>query len=259
MAAILEGAGIEVHPANVNKVRLIAESTQKHDLGDARALANLLRLGYLPESYRVPDATHELRLILRHRTYLVRMRTSAKNRLHGMATTQGLHLIARSNPVSKAGKLGIMDGNNTLMKDLHTLIDELDRRIGECDVQCEEIARREPLVPILRSMPGIGIVTALILRMADKENDRPGAEAALEVFFERHHRLFKAFAERNNYRSLGFDPEDFVLRTFHKAFDKADTFEAPQPPERRGHSVRGGHQGDPGSHPCRPGPQDRGG
>ena len=38
--ALLEEAGFEVHPANVNKLRLIAESTQKHDLGDARALAN---------------------------------------------------------------------------------------------------------------------------------------------------------------------------------------------------------------------------
>lgn len=75
---------------------------------------------------------------------------------------------------------------------------------------------------------------SLILRMADKDNDRQDAEAALEVFFDRHHRLFKAFAERNNYRSLGFDPEDFVIRTFHKAFDKAATFDAPAglPPER---------------------------
>lgn len=32
VAALLEEAGVEVHPANVNKVRLIAESTQKHDL-----------------------------------------------------------------------------------------------------------------------------------------------------------------------------------------------------------------------------------
>lgn len=68
---------------------------------------------------------------------------------------------------------------------------------------------------------------SLILRMANRDCDRPDAEAALEVFFNRHHRLFKAFAERNNYRSLGFDPEDFVLRTFHRAFDKADTFDAP--------------------------------
>jgi len=68
---------------------------------------------------------------------------------------------------------------------------------------------------------------SLILRMACKDSDREDAEAALVIFFNRHHRLLKAFAERNNYRSLGFDPEDFVLRTFQKAFDNADTFEAP--------------------------------
>jgi transposase len=161
VAALLEEAGVEVHPANVNKVRLIAESTQKHDLGDARALANLLRLGYLPESYRVPDSVYGLRVALRHRSYLVRLRVSAKNRLHGMATIIGLHRIARKNPLSKAGKAGIMAGDDVAMKELHTLIEELDRRIAECDARCEKIAKGEPLVPILRSMPGIGIVTAL--------------------------------------------------------------------------------------------------
>jgi len=68
---------------------------------------------------------------------------------------------------------------------------------------------------------------SLILRMADKNSNPKDAEAALVIFFSRHHRLLKAFTERNKYQSLGFDPEDFVLRTFHKAFDKADTFDAP--------------------------------
>lgn len=68
---------------------------------------------------------------------------------------------------------------------------------------------------------------SLILRMADKDSDWAGAEAALVVFFNRHHRLLKGFAEKNNYRSLGFDPENFVLQTFHKAFEKAGTFDAP--------------------------------
>lgn len=163
VAALLEEAGVEVHPANVNKVRLIAESTQKHDLGDARALANLLRLGYLPESYRVPDAIHGLRLILRHRAYLVRLRVSVKNRPHGVATTQGLHHIARGNPLSKSGKAGIMAGDDSSLKELHTLVEELDSRIAECDARCEVIAKGEPLVPILRTMPGIGIVSALTI------------------------------------------------------------------------------------------------
>jgi RNA polymerase sigma factor (sigma-70 family) len=67
----------------------------------------------------------------------------------------------------------------------------------------------------------------LILQMADRKSNPSDAEAALEVFFKRHHRLFKGFAEKRNFRSLGLDPEDFVLRTFHRAYDKAGTFNAP--------------------------------
>jgi hypothetical protein len=163
VSALLESAGIDVHPANSHKVRLIAESTQKHDLGDARTLANLLRLGYLPESYRIPDSIYSLRLVLRHRAYLVRLRVSIKNRLHGIATMQGLHHIARGNPLSRAAKANIMAGDNTSLKELHTLIEELDRRVTECDARCEEIAKTEPLVPILTTMPGIGIVSALTI------------------------------------------------------------------------------------------------
>src|SRR6185295_8025902 len=60
-------------------------------------------------------------------------------------------------------KAGIMAGDDTLMKELHTLIEELDRRVAECDARCEVIAKEEPLVPILRSVPGIGVVTALTI------------------------------------------------------------------------------------------------
>jgi hypothetical protein len=81
---------------------------------------------------------------------------------HGIATMHGLHNIARGNPLSKIGKAGIMAGDDTTLKELHTLIEELDRRIAACDVRCGEIAKHEPLVPILTSMPGIGIVSALI-------------------------------------------------------------------------------------------------
>ena len=68
---------------------------------------------------------------------------------------------------------------------------------------------------------------SLILRMADKESDRASAESALATFFARHHPLLKGFAERNKFQSLGFDPEDYVLRTFQKAYERAGTFDAP--------------------------------
>jgi RNA polymerase sigma factor (sigma-70 family) len=81
---------------------------------------------------------------------------------------------------------------------------------------------------------------SLILRMADKHLDPDDAEAALVIFFNRHHRLLKGFAEKNNYRSLGFDPDDFVLRAFQKAYERAGSFDAPAGllPERLEKRVR---------------------
>jgi RNA polymerase sigma factor (sigma-70 family) len=67
---------------------------------------------------------------------------------------------------------------------------------------------------------------SLILRMVCKDSNREDAEAALTKFFERYHKIVKAFAERNNFRSLGFDVDDFVLKTFHKAYERIETFSA---------------------------------
>lgn len=53
-ADVLEELGLETHLANPHKVRLIAESTIKTDTVDATALANLLRMGRLPENHITP-------------------------------------------------------------------------------------------------------------------------------------------------------------------------------------------------------------
>lgn len=50
----LQDLELDVHLANPHKVRLIAESTIKTDTVDATALANLLRMNWLPESRITP-------------------------------------------------------------------------------------------------------------------------------------------------------------------------------------------------------------
>ena len=50
---------MEVHPANPHKVRVIAESTMKSDNVDAGTLANLTRMGWLPESRITPAPRDE--------------------------------------------------------------------------------------------------------------------------------------------------------------------------------------------------------
>lgn len=115
VTTILEKSEMKVHVANPRKVRLIAESTQKHDHNDAYVLAQLLQSGYFPEARKVSEDIYQLRLLLRERQHVVRMRVSTINRLHGIATTQGLHKIAYGNPVTKVGKASIMKSDNTVL------------------------------------------------------------------------------------------------------------------------------------------------
>lgn len=161
ITTMLEDAGMEIHIANPRKVRLIAESTHKTDKNDAYMLARLLQSGYFPEARKVSDDTYQLRLLLRERQHVVRMRVSTINRMHGIATTQGLHQIAYGNPNTKAGKLSIMEGDNKVLQTLHSLIEELDARIAVFDAACAKTVTELPIAKLLMTIPGVGVITAL--------------------------------------------------------------------------------------------------
>jgi transposase len=157
----LADAGMEVHIAHPQKVRLIAQSDEKHDAGDAKMLAELLRSGFFPEAYRVSEEIYQLRTMLRERNFIIKLRTSAKNRLHGIATTQGLHKIKGGNPLHKKGKEGIMGSENMVLKELHRLIEDLDTRMIPFDQFIETEVRKYPIAKLLMTIPCVGPITAL--------------------------------------------------------------------------------------------------
>jgi transposase len=57
---------------------------------DAATLAQLLRADLLPEAWIAPQATRDLRALLRHRASLVRLSTSLKNRVHAVLADRGI-------------------------------------------------------------------------------------------------------------------------------------------------------------------------
>ena len=67
----------------------------------------------------------------------------------------------------------------------------------------------------------------LLLRMTRKDTNRADAETALAAFFQRYQMILICFAEKQSFRALGWCPEDFVLRTFEKAYEKAGSFKVP--------------------------------
>lgn len=163
VTSLLEASGMQVHIAHPRKMQLIAQSTKKTDTEDARTLANLLLAGYFPEAHKSSEDMYQLRLLLRERTFIIQKRTSVKNQIHGIATTQGLHLIDSGNPLWKKGKADIMAGTNFVLQQLHYLIEDLDRRIIPFDEQLLIEYTKHPIAKLLMTFPGVGIVTALTI------------------------------------------------------------------------------------------------
>jgi len=163
VTSMLTQSGMQVHIAHPRKMQLIAQSTKKTDTEDARVLANLLLAGYFPEAHKSSDIIYQLRLLLRERNFIIQKRTSVKNQLHGIATTQGLHEIKSGNPLFKKGKEDILAGTNFVLKQLHYLIEDLDKRVAPFDEQLLIEYTKHPVAKLLMTFPGVGIITALTI------------------------------------------------------------------------------------------------
>src|SRR3954452_7308104 len=78
----LQAAGARVHLAHPLGVKGFEYRRGKNDERDAKDLANLLRMGRLPEAWIAPSQTRELRELVRHRAKLVGLRAHCKAEVH---------------------------------------------------------------------------------------------------------------------------------------------------------------------------------
>ena len=69
-----------MHLAHPLGVKAFEYRRVKNDVRDAADLADLLRMGRLPEAWIAPPATRELRELVRHRAKLVALRSTARPR-----------------------------------------------------------------------------------------------------------------------------------------------------------------------------------
>ena len=88
----LEASGWEVQVAHARKVRDVAPLACKTDKVDARVLAELCRRDLVPELWLPSAEDRALRERLRRRAHLVKVRTSARNRIFGLLTQFGLRI-----------------------------------------------------------------------------------------------------------------------------------------------------------------------
>src|SRR4051794_41731586 len=74
-------------------VKMFSYRRVKNDVRDAADLADLLRMGRLPEAWIAPPATRELRGWVRHRAKLVGLRSSLKCQVHAVLAGAGVPVL----------------------------------------------------------------------------------------------------------------------------------------------------------------------
>ena len=165
----LEKMGAKVHLAHPLKTKLIAESRVKTDKIDARALYDLLRTEFLPEAYIAPRKVREDREIHRHRASLVKIRTSVKNRVHGLLAKHGI-FFSLSDIFGVRGRESlkrIMPELSPVYKEelkrYLALIDWLNKEIGKIERKIRSRVSNNPLSKLLMTIPGIGYYSAHLI------------------------------------------------------------------------------------------------
>ena len=153
------------HPGYVNRLK---QSPDKTDFGDARMLADLARVDYLPRVWLAPTETRQLRRLVRHRGQLVARRKDTKLRIRGILRENRLK-CSHAGAWTKAwfqwlaqAELSLSD--RWVLEDHLAELVSLAGRIAAVEAKIREQVRNDPVVTRLLELPGVGLVTAVTFR-----------------------------------------------------------------------------------------------
>jgi transposase len=167
---LLMDNGYKVHlanPAAIQQYKGLKHSDDKHD---AFWLAQLLRLGILPEGYIYPKEIRPVRDLLRKRGHLVRLRTSLINSLQGIISRNcGGNLSGNKIKQVKEDHVSPLLAYQEDLKLSGQVsketIDYLTRQIGKIEGVVQEKVKLEKPFRSLQIVPGIGKILGLTIML----------------------------------------------------------------------------------------------
>ncbi|MGH9288244.1 MAG: IS110 family transposase [Acidimicrobiales bacterium] len=163
---LLQANGARVHLANPQGLNW-GQRRVKNDERDAVDLADMLRLGRLPEAWIAPPATRELRELVRYRAKLVGLRSGLKAQVHAVMAKEGV-LPAQGRMFGPAGNAQLdamaMAGNyTTRVASLRDLIELYDREVTMLEGQIHRQLRGHRGYQAIQAIDGVGRTIAAVL------------------------------------------------------------------------------------------------
>jgi transposase len=166
MANELERVEIPFKLAHPKKINAIA-GAKKTDKGDAKILADLLRIQLLPEAWVPNKQDRELKELLRFRSQVVLERSSIKRHLHDVLAKQNI-TCPYTNILGKKSQLWLKSLSCPqpygIEIDLQLVQAELyETQIKTLDALVSNASVKNKTAQLLQTIPGIGTITALTL------------------------------------------------------------------------------------------------
>lgn len=174
---LVEKAGWSVSLAHPGYVARIKQSPDKTDWGDARLLADLVRVGYLPKVWLAPEYIRELRRLVRYRQQLASRRRDTKLRIRALLRDHRIKIL-EVNAWTKAWMEIVrtterITGMSRWIMDQHLQdLEDLGVRIARAEAKLAETIAEDAQAKKLLAMAGVGLITAATIRAEIGRFDR---------------------------------------------------------------------------------------
>jgi transposase len=165
-ADVLEACGARVHLAHPLGMKVFAYQRVKNDRTDARNLADLLRIGRLPEGWIAPPAVRELRELVRYRAKLVALRAGLKAQVHSVLAKEGV-AVPMTDLFGQAGT-ELLDGlrlppaSALRVSSLRSLIEVYDEEVFFIGREIGARLKEHKGYRALQTIPGVGLVLGAV-------------------------------------------------------------------------------------------------
>lgn len=177
-ADVISEAGGRVHLAHPLGIKGFENRRVKTDRVDARLLADLLRMGMLPESWIAPEDVRYQRELVRYRRKLSQLRAGLKAQVHAVLGKEGL--MAPVNHMWGPGgsvwldQTEMADAYETRVRSLRRLIKLYDTEITKLDARIADMFKDDEGYRVIQQLNGVGPVLAAIFcaELGDAERFR---------------------------------------------------------------------------------------
>jgi transposase len=161
---------ILAHPL---KVKAIASAKIKTDAIDSRTLAELLMANLIPQAHLRKSDNRVRQKVVRHRAFLVALRTRVKCRIHSLVDSQLLSAeVLQAKPINLFSKKGMRwlgslkwprEEERRMIESCLRLLALIGDEISATNEMVDQIYRQDKDAQLLATIPGIGVTLAVLI------------------------------------------------------------------------------------------------